>query len=303
MRLLFACSLLILLSVFAVSVSEAQTYYYNGGKISANELRRARPYKKGSFLVQSGRNRGVIWIPKHDGRGNRYLELLMEHFLQGAKEIQNYSPIQVGTIVGGSHGIASVLSLLMDLEARNMLGVTHEQGEKINDLFSAFREQVHNRVLELQRQNPRATTFQAVLSRMGEIERLSMMLEPQLELILSKEQVLRAKEMVFQLYGGFHSPVVDLGILSLFDLSKEQREKLELIAEDANQKRDKIFTAKNSGQLGVDDMQAFDAAMADAATIVSRKVRETLTPEQVERGNELMKGAEEIKTKLGLTKD
>lgn len=293
--LLFAC-----LSAFP-AVAFAQTYYYEGGSISTSDLRRARPYKKGTYLVQSGKNRGVIWIPKHDARGNRWLELMMEHFLQGAQEIRDYAPVQIGTIVGGSHGTASVMALLMDPEAREMLKVSKEQGEKLNDAFSVFRKQLGDRMKEFQRTTPKASTLQTVLFRTSEIERLSITLQQQLERILSTEQIRRSKEIVFQLYGGFRTPVVDLEILSLFDLSREQREKLELIAEDANQKRNRIFEAKENVRLGASDMQSFDMAMADVASVIGRKVREVLDEKQLERGDRLTEQSPEVKKLLGLT--
>ncbi len=303
MKRILAALLLVASMLLAPAMIAAQTYYYDGGSISMSDLRRARPYKKGTYLIQSGRNRGVIFFPKHDARGNDYLELMMEHFLQGSQEIKDYSPIQIQTIVGGSHGIASVLALLMDLEAREMLGVNRDQGEKINELFVEFRKQVHARMQEFQRTNPRATTLQTVLARTAEIERLSLLLEPRLKLFLSDPQVERAKEMVFQLYGGLDTAVVDLGILSLFNLDREQREKLELVAEDANEKRDRVFSSRESGRLAAADMQAFDAALGDVAVVISRKIREIMTKEQLEKSDALMTRAEDVKTRLGLTKD
>lgn len=285
---------------FATPHAAAQTYFFPGGSISQSDLNRARPYKKGTYLIQSGKNRGMIWIPKHDSRGNRWLELLMEHFLQGA-EIRDYSPVQVGTIIGGSHGMASVLSLLMDPDARELLGIDKGQGEKINLEFTQFRAQVAARMKELQQTNQRATPLQTALARTSEIERLSLLLEPRLKIFLSDKQIQQAKELVFVLYGGFNTTVVDLDILSLFNLDKEQREKLELIAEDANQKRDRVFAANANRQPNAADYQASDAAMADVAFIISRKIQEVMNPEQIELAKTLMSNADKIKTKLRLT--
>lgn len=293
--------LFLALFLFPPSFAVAQTYFFPGGAISQSDLNRARPYKKGTFLIQSGKNRGMIWIPKHDNRGNRWLELVMEHFLQGA-EIKDYSPVQVGTIVGGSHGMASVLALLMDPDAREFLGIDKEQGEKINLEFSQFRAQVAARMKELQQTNQRATPLQTALTRTSEIERLSLLLEPRLKLILSDKQIQQAKELVFVLYGGFNTTVVDLDILSLFNPDKEQREKLELISEDANQKRDRVFASNANRQLNAADYQAFDAAMADVAIVISRKIQEVMTQDQIELAETLMSNAEKIKTKLGLMK-
>lgn len=297
--LLFLASL----PIFVPAVATAQSYYYPGGRISAHDLRRARVYKKGTYLLQGAKNRGILWIPKYSARGNRYLELVLEHFLQGAEEIHDFSPIQIGTLVGGSHGTASVLALLMDVEARELLGITKEQGEKLNNAFTEFRAQLAERMKELQRANPRASELQVILARTAEIERLSVLLEAQLELILSPAQFRRSKEMVFQLYGGFNTPVVDLGILSLFDLTRPQRERLELIAEDANRKRDKVFSAPGGAQLAASDMQAFDAALGEVTVVISRKVREVMTSEQLKRGENLMAQTEQLKIQLGLGKD
>lgn len=298
---LIAALIVLLITVLLTDLT-AQTYYYDGGKISQSDLRRARSYKKGTFLVQGGKNSGMIWIPKHDARGNRWLRLLMEHFLQGVNEIRDYAPVQVGTIVGGSHGMASVLALLMDPDTRDVLKIDKEQGEKINDEFVRFRAQLNERMKELQRTDPNASRLQIALTRTSEIERISLTLEPRLETFLSKEQIQQAKEIVFQLSGGFNTAVVDLDILSLFDLTKEQREKLELVSEDANAKRDKVFAAKEYGWLDVRDCQAFDKAMGEVAYVISNKIRVVLTPEQVKKGNELMADIDRVKKELGLDK-
>lgn len=302
MKTALVTALLSAATLFAPALTLAQTYYYDGGSISVSDLRRARPYKKGTFLLQGGK-RGIIWIPRYDARGKHYLELMMEHFLQGAKEILDYSPIQIGTIVGGSHGIASVLALLMDLDARHWLEIDKEQGEQINELVVDLRKRLNEKVQEIQRQTPQAPPVEIVLARTSEIERLSMTLEARLEAILKPEQLRRAKEIVFQLYGGFETPVVDLGILSIFNLSRPQREKLELIAEDANQRRDKIFAAAEQRHLGPADMQAFNDAMGDVTFIVARKVGEVLTPEQRRYGADLMSKTDEVRARLKLTKD
>ena len=301
-RIKFACFVLFVLTIVAFESSHSQTYYYDGGSISISDLRRARVYKKGTFMLQGARHRGIIWIPKYDARGNRYLALMMEYFLQGA-EIKDYSPIQIETIVGGSHGTASVLALLMDLEARELLKIDKKQGESINEIFVDFRKAVSERMKDHQKNNPRASKIEMILARTAEIERQSLMIRSRLDAILTPEQLQQARETVFQLYGGFNTAVVDIDLLSLFDLSREQREKLELIAEDANEKRNRVFSAKNSAAWGMADYQNFDKAMGDVAATISRKIQNVMTQEQLNRGFELMKNAEEIRKKLGFTED
>ncbi len=296
-RFILLC-LFLSLCLAGPAVSPAQTYYYPGGSISQSDLRNSRPYKKGTYLLQ-GNKRGIIWIPKHDARGNRYLELLMEHFLQGA-EIKDFSTIQMETIVGGTHGLSTVLSLLMDLEARDMLGVTKEQGEKINELFVEYRKRLGDRMLVQQRANPRASNLEVAMVRASEMEHLTVWLQARLLAVLTPEQFQQAKEMVFQLVGGFQTAVVDLQILSLFELSREQREKLELIAEDANEKRNKIFTIQNSTRLEARDYQAFDAAMGELALLVSTKIQRVMTAEQIEKAKQLGETAPAVRKKMGL---
>lgn len=293
--------IVLLLSAFCLggaALSFAQTYYYPGGKISQSDLRNSRPYKKGTFLLQ-GSKRGIVWIPKHNNRGNRYLELLMEHFLQGS-EIKDYSAIQVETIVGGTHGIATVLSLLMDVEVREILGMNQEQGDKVNEVFADFRNRLGERMTAHEKANPRASKLEVALARTGEIEALAVWLKSRLQAVLTAEQLQQAKEMVFQLTGGFQTVVIDLGILDLFDLTREQREKLELIAEEANGKRDKIFSARNASQLTARDYQNFDAAMGELALLMGVKIQRVLTQEQIDKAKTLMEAAPEIKTKMGL---
>lgn len=295
---------LFVLSFLFVTLPEplaAQTYYYDGGSISVSDLRRARTYKKGTYMLQGAKHRGIIWVPKYDARGNRYLALMLEHFLQGA-EIKDYSPIQVEAITGGSHGMASVLALLMDLEARELLGIDKEKGTKINELFVDFRKQLNARMQDFQKSNRQATTVELVLARTAEIERLSMMIRPRLNSILSPEQIQRAREMVFQMYGGFDTAVVDVELLTLFDLDREQREKLELVAEDANEKRNKAFNIRNHSPNAA-DYQAFDKAMGDIVATTSRKIQAVMTKEQLAHGLALMEKAGEVQKALGVSEE
>ncbi len=296
-----ACFLLA--SLFLSTVQGiAQTYYYEGGSISINDLRRARPYKKGSFLLQ-GTKRGIIWIPKHDARGNEYLELVLENLIQGGPEIRDYTGVQIRSILGGSHGTVSVLALLMDVETREMFGIKKDQGEKINEIATDFKQRLHERMLVLGRENPRMTPVMIALARTTEMERLCIPLRARLEALLTPEQFRRAQEVVFQLYGGFETPVVDLDLLTFFNLSREQREKLELVAEDANQKRNAIITSRAGGLNTAQDIQAFDAAVREMTPLIAKKVRNTLTEEQQKRGDVLMLGVDDVQRKIGLTRE
>ncbi|MGL4595480.1 MAG: hypothetical protein ACRCUY_12210 [Thermoguttaceae bacterium] len=284
-----------MLPEFALS----QTYYYPGGKITQSQLNNSRPYKKGTYLLQ-GSQKGVVWIPKHDSRGIHYLELMLEHFMSQQDAITDFSPVQVSIIAGGSHGIASVLALCMDREARSLLQITKEQGKKIDEMVLTLRQQLEKRMDELRRVNAKTTLLEQELQRLAEIERLSILLETQLESFLSQEQITKSKETVFLLYGGFQTPVVDLGILSCFDLSLQQREELETIAEDANSKRDKIFRDFQKPQLGAADYQMIDSSMQQIAKNIGEKVRSVMKPEQLEKADKLISTIPEIRAKLGL---
>ncbi len=300
MKKSFLALLVLALLVLTVGESVAQTYYYEGGSISSSDLRRARPYKKGSYLLQ-GSKKGIIWIPKHDYRGQRYLELVLEHMMQGGVEIRDYTGVQIRSIIGGSHGTASVLALLMDAETREILGINKEQGEKINEIGTQFRQELHERMLALAQKNPKMSASMVALARASETERLSVPLRAQLENVLLPSQFRRAQEIVFQMYGGFDTAVVDLDILSLFDLTREQREKLELVAEDANQRRNRIINDRTTGLNTAADIQTFDGAITELAPLIAQKVRNVLTEEQRKRGDDLMAKAVEVQKQLGLT--
>lgn len=278
----------------------AQTYYYDGGKITQNDLRRARPYKGGSVFLLQGSKKGIVWIPKQSNRGNHYLEMLMEYFLEGSETIRDYSSVQLGAMIGGSHGVASVLSLLMDEDARKLLGITKKQGDNINDIVVDFRSQVRNHVEKFVRDHPKVSHVEISLARFAEIERVSFLLLSRLEKTLSEQQLRRAKEMVFQLYGGFDTPVVDLQILSIFDLTKEQRKELESIAEDANNQREKTFLELHYQPVSPSDFQSMDVDFRKVALSVSQKIRETLTSEQQKMGDDLIRDIPQLRKSLGL---
>jgi hypothetical protein len=272
---------------------------FSTGKLSPNELQRARPYKKGTFIIKTGKYRGTIIAPKHDTRGLRWLETIMQFFLQGT-EIKDFVPIQVGTIIAGSHGTASVLALLMDEDAREMLKTDKKQNEKLNEIISEFRSYVHQKMNEYQAKNVNITPVARALYQTSVMEQNSLTLQEKLQAVLKPEQYKQAKETVFQLYGGFNSPVVDIEILTVFDLSKEQREKLELVAEFANEKRNKVFEVQTEQIRTSAEYQDFESAMANVMFTVSQKVRDVLTKEQVAQGEELMKRAAVVKKRLGL---
>jgi hypothetical protein len=269
------------------------------GKISQSDLRKARPLKKGTLIIKTGKYRGTIIVPKHDTRGLRWLETIMQFFLQNA-EINDFVPVQVGTIVAGSHGTASVLALLMDEDAREMLKTDKEQNKKLNEIISEFRSYVHRKMNEYQANNVNITPVARALYQTSIIEQNSLTLQEKLQAVLTPEQYKQAKETVFQFYGGFNSPVVDIEILSVFNLSKEQREKLELVAEFANEKRNKVFEKQTEQIRSTAEYQDFESEMASVMFTVSQKVRDVLTKEQVAEGEELMKQAAAVKKRLGL---
>ena len=277
----------------------AQVYYYNDGTISNSDLRKARPYKHGTFLLQ-GSKKGIIWVPKHSSRGNNYLELVLENLIQGVPEIRDYTGVQIRSILCGSHGTVSVLALLMDVETRELLEIKKQQGDKLNEIATDFKRQLHERMLVRGRENPQMSPVAIAMARISEMERLSIPLRGRLEAALSPEQFRQAREIVFQLYGGFETPFVDLDLLTFFDLSREQREKLELVAEEANEKRNAIIMSRIAGLNTVQDIQAFDTAMQELTPLIAKKVRNVLTEEQQQRGDALMLATDEVKKKIGL---
>jgi len=293
-----ASFLLVGLLLSTVSGS-AQIYYYNDGTISNSDLRKARPYKNGTFLLQ-GSKKGIIWVPRHSSRGNNYLELVLESLIQGLPEIRDYTGVQVRSILGGSHGTVSVLALLMDVETRELLGIKKEQGTKINEIATDFKRQLHTRMLALAQENSSLSPVTVAMARLSEMERLGIPLRGRLEAALSPEQFRQTQEIVFQLYGGFETPFVDLDLLTFFDLSREQRTKLELVAEEANEKRNAIIMSRISGLNTAQDIQAFDTAMQEQTPLIAKKVRNVLTEEQQKRGDALMLGTDEVKKKIGL---
>ena len=295
---IFACCLLAVLFLLTVQGS-AQVYSYNDSTITNSDLRKARPYKHGMFLLQ-GSKKGVLWIPRHSSRANNYLELVLENLIQGLPEIRDYTGVQIRSILGGSHGPVSVLALLMDAETRELLGIKREQGEKINEIATDFKRQLHERMLALARENPRMPPVAVAMARLSEMERLRVPLRGRLEAILNPTQFRQAQEIVFQLYDGFETPFVDLDLLTLFDLSRDQREALELIAEEANRKRNAIITSRISGLNTAVDVQAFDAAVQELTPLIAKKIRNVLTEAQQQRGEALMLAADEVKKKIGL---
>jgi len=292
-------SFLLVILFLSTAQGIAQIYYFNDGTISNSDLRKARPYKNGTFLLQ-GSKKGIIWIPKHGARGNNYLELVLENLIQGMPEIRDYTGVQIRSILSGSHGTVSVLALLMDVETRELLEIKKQQGEKVNEIATDFKRQLHERMLALGRENPQMTPVAVALARLSEMERLGIPLRGRLEAVLSPEQFRQAQEIVFQLYGGFETPFVDLDLLTFFDVSREQREKFELVAEEANEKRNAVIMSRISGLNTAQDIQAFDTAMQELTPLIAKKVRNVLTEEQQKRGDTLMHGADDVKKKIGL---
>ncbi len=291
----------ILMMVPLHNVMGQWTYHYPGGKITQRDLMNSWGYKKGTRVL-TGSKRNIIVYPKYDRRGNRYLAQMMEHFLSGGKNLDD-SAIQIESLMGGTHGVSSVLSLLMDTDARKMLQLSGEQGEKINDLFVDYRQQLGERMNDWSRQHPGASKVEHALARMGEMEQLTLWLRTRLLTILSEGQLQQVKEMVFQLTGGLNTVAVDLELLSLFKIDKKQRDKLATLAEEVNTERVKIYEGPRPGLGSQWDRTPLETRLEIFSQQVGEKIAAELNDDQKMYADALMKEAPAVQKKLGLAEE
>ncbi|MDR3108229.1 MAG: hypothetical protein LBU65_00890, partial [Planctomycetaceae bacterium] len=161
--------------------------------------------------------------------------------------------LQYGSLLGGSHGVASMLSVLTLEPVQSMLELDKTQIREIHRLAGNFPRSVTEQMQTFRRDNPNATAEQTAIARLGAAERLGVPLRDSLGKLLSAQQLQFLREIVFLLYGGLETPVVDLEILTLFNLTKEQRDSLDKIAEDANQRRADATSGRQPESLTPDD--------------------------------------------------
>lgn len=220
----------------------------------------------------------TVWVPQI--RRDFELAIIQAQHLQTMMRNLDAATLQIGTLMGGSHGLASVIALLAKEPVREFLDIDRERGAVLDRIAADYREQVAIQTVRFRRENPETTPEASALQALAASEIASSTLQEPLHRLLKPQELQHAKELVFMLHGGFQSPVVDLEILAIFDLNKEQREKLELIAEDANKKRADLLAGKSLANLHASDMETIHGRLQTIAELNARKIREVLMPEQ-----------------------
>ncbi len=222
---------------------------------------------------------GKLWIPP----GQRYRSIaFLQTLYMGAVSNTHFDPgsLQLGALIGGSHGTASVLNVLSQERIQSALDIDRKQAEAIRRLGEELRKSVDGDMAALRERNPRLSEEEFAIALLGSTERFSTSLRESLQKVVTEDQMYLAKEIVFLMSGGFETAVVDLDILDLFDLTKEQREKLELIAEEANKKRAGLFAGFRLSQIGPRDLELIHHRLREIARVNAQKIRAILDENQ-----------------------
>ncbi len=238
--------------------------------------------------VHSGR----LWVPP--GERYRIAAFFQAMYVDMLRERPDPTTLQIGSLIGGSHGMASILNLLMQERGRDLVGIDRKQGRELDVVGTKFRRDVGTHFDAFLRREPNATPERRGLALFGTAERFSTPLRESLEKILTPEQMQLSYEIVFLLFGGFDSPVVDLAVLDMFGLTKEQREKLELIAEDANKKRAALLAGRTLSRLTPRDFEILHRNLQDIGRINAQKIEAVLDTDQKRYASELLKHGDEI---------
>jgi hypothetical protein len=123
-------------------------------------------------------------------------------------------------------------------ELRNSLEITDVQLKEIETLRTAAQMRLLTKIPDLIKRfnDKNENNLQAIQT---DIETDIQKFIDKMNSITTPEQQSKAKEFVFQVTGGLNSPFIGKDTLDLFNFTEEQREKAELIIEQARAERDK----------------------------------------------------------------
>lgn len=273
----------------AVSMLPAQISFSPGGVVvhrkGAVTITEAQALRVGKIVDNPGmathrRTPSRIWIPREIR--DRQVAFFESMYLQSLSNKIDPTTLQIGTLLGGSHGLSSVLALLENPYIQDILELDPKEKDAVQAVAATFRDRIAKEITQFARNNPNATPEEHGMTLLGAAERLSPGLREMLGQALDAETIETTKEIVFLLYGGLESPVVDMEILEIFALSKEQRDKLEEIAVDANDKRASLLAGKELAKLNERDFERISTRLGEIGKLNARKIDELFDERQRE---------------------